>query len=180
MVVSRCWLVGGLGRGFYLYPVPRSLRQWLEVWLGGRRVVFVSIYFPGSSNPVVLAQFRTDIRLLLSLGSDVIIGGDFNCRHGFWGCQRSNAAGKVLFQKVISSDCLDEDVFPDSPTHFPDSGRTPSTLDFMLVRGQFHPQDVHVEDCLDSDHLPVFSHLAVEPTTGSVPGTWVKDYSRVD
>ena len=103
-----------------LLPIPRTKvveAIALEVFLGTRRVTFVSIYFPGSSNPLTLEHFRADIRLLLSLSPNVILEGDFNCRHGFWGCQRSNSAGRVLFLEVTGGDC--SIFFPGSPTHFP-------------------------------------------------------------
>lgn len=69
-----------------LLPVPATQvveAVAAEVWLSNRWLIFVSIYFPGSDDPQVLRKFRADIRLLMSLGSNVIIGGDFNSRHTF-------------------------------------------------------------------------------------------------
>lgn len=52
----------------------------------------------------MLGLYGVDLRVLGSMGLNVIVGCDFNSRHGFWECQRSNATGQVLFQQVMGGD----------------------------------------------------------------------------
>lgn len=109
----------------------------IEFYSSNEKFVISTIYFPGSNNPNVLADFKNDIRTLSSLHDNHLITGDFNCRHSFWGCQRSNAAGRILYDEMCNNQFL---IFhPNEPTHYPDNGRTPSVLDFFLVKGSFHP-----------------------------------------
>lgn len=150
----------------------------LKLNIGGRRIIVVAVYFPGSYDPEVLRLYRLDLQTLSDLGSNVILGGDLNSRHSFWGCQRSNPAGNILFQEVMCGDL--SLFFPDSPTHFPASGHTPSVIDGVLSKGSFEPQNVRTGDCLSSDHLPVFFDLK-DTLDSSTPSKYlVKDYSRAD
>ena len=135
------------------------------------------MYFPGSNNPINLAHFRSDIRLLASLFNNHIISGDFNSRHQFWGCSRSNAAGRVLYDEMCSNQFL---IFhPNEPTHYPENGTTPSVLDFFLVSGNLYPQDITVESDLSSDHLPVCYTLTSDLEQSSTQRI-VRDYEHAD
>ena len=102
----------------------------VELFVAGRRLVVVSVYFPGSGDARTLSLFRRNLGILSDLGADVLIGGDLNSRHTFWGCQGMNAAAAVLFQETIGGDM--SLYYPDAPTHFPHSGATPSTIDLVL------------------------------------------------
>ena len=130
----------------------------IEFYSSNEKFVISTIYFPGSNNPNVLADFKNDIRTLSSLHDNHLITGDFNCRHSFWGCQRSNAAGRILYDEMCNNQFL---IFhPNEPTHYPDNGRTPSVLDFFLIKGSFHPDEINVHNTLHSDHLPVICDLS--------------------
>ena len=111
----------------------------VELHVSGRRLV-ASVYFPGSNDPRVLSLYRKDLEVLSGLGTDVLIGGDLNLRHPFWGCVGTNSAGTILFQEAIGGDMFLH--FPDSPTHYPHSGSTPSTLDLLLTKGFPVPTDI--------------------------------------
>ena len=88
------------GLSHRLLPCPRTRvieSIAVELFVSGRRVVIVSVYFPGSSDPRVLSLYRKDLEILSGLGADVLIGGDLNSRHPFWRCASTNSAGTVLF-----------------------------------------------------------------------------------
>ena len=104
----------------------------VEVFVAGRRLVVVSVYFPGSSDARTLSLFRRDLETLSDLGADMLIGEDLNYRHTFCGCQGMKAAGIVLFQETIGGDMFPYS--PDAPTHFPHSGATASTIDLVLTK----------------------------------------------
>lgn len=150
----------------------------IEIYVNGRRVVIVSAYFPGSNDADVLASFRSDLRILGGLGANVIVGADWNARHSFWGCQRSNAAGEILFQETMSGGFTID--APNTPTHFPSSGATPSIIDAVLSKGSFEPVDVHTEDYLASDHLPVVFELSDSAASCVVTERSIPDLSRAN
>ena len=164
-----------------LLPCPRTKTIEsiaVELFLSGRRLVIVSVYFPGSSDPRTLSLYRRDLEILSGLGTDVLIGGDLNARHPFWGCAGTNAAGTVLFQEAIGGDMFLH--FPDSPTHFPHSGSTPSTLDLLLTKGFPAPTDITVDPCLCSDHVPVFFTVVDGVELADIPHQVVKDFTSAN
>ena len=164
-----------------LLPCPRTRCMEslaIELFLSGRRLVIVSTYFPGSVDPIVLSNYRRDLELLSELGPNVLIGGDLNSRHSFWGCTGTNAAGTILFQEVIGGDMFLH--FPDSPTHYPHSGRTPSTLDLILTKGFTSISGITVDPCLSSDHRPVLFELTDGVELADIPHQIVKDFSSAD
>ena len=65
--------------------------------------------------------------------------------------------------------------FPDSPTHNPHSGSTPSTLDLLLTKGFPVPADFVVDPCLNFDHAPVFFTVADNVNLADIPHQVVKD-----
>ena len=130
----------------------------IEFYTSRGSFVVYTIYFSGSNNADVLVDFRSDIRLLSSMYRDHIITGDFDCRHSFWGCQRSNSAGRILNDEMLRNQFLW--LHPSEPTHYPVTGSTPSILDFFLVVGSYLPDDIEVRNELSSDHLPVICTLA--------------------
>ena len=50
--------------------------------------------------------------------------------------------------------------FPNTPTHYPSTGATPSTLDLILTKGFPSPVNLCVDIGLSSDHRPVLFELS--------------------
>ena len=95
------------GLSHRLLPCPRTKvieSIAVELFVSGRRLIIASVYFPGSGDPRVLSLYRKDLEILSDLGTNLLIGGDLNSRHPFWGCVGTNAAGTVLFQEAIGCD----------------------------------------------------------------------------
>ena len=70
--------------------------------------------------------------------------------------------------------------FPDSPTHYAHSGRTPSTLDLILTKGFLTPMDLTVDFCLSSDHRPVLFELTDGVELAAIPHLVVKNFVLAD
>lgn len=150
----------------------------IRLCIDGRRLVVAATYYPGSDNPADLNMFVEDLHTLELLGANVILGGDFNSRHSFWGCQRANQSGNTLFREIMSGDFS---IFPpDSPTHFPATGNTPSTIDFILAKGAFSPENVRTLTGLPSDHLSVSFELSDTFDSRTIPKRSIRDFSRVN
>ena len=88
------------------------------------------------------------------------------------------AAATVLFQEVIGGDMFLH--FPDSPTHFPHSGSTQSTLDLMLSKDFPVPSNMSADPCLCSDHVPVIFDVADGIDLANIPHQVVKDFASAD
>lgn len=119
-------------------------------------VQIYSAYFPGSKlNPQKLLAFKADIIKISSIRKKFLIGGDFNSKHRFWNCVKSNKAGKILFEEMSRRSFTVH--FPDTPTYFPPqvNRTTPSTIDIFLTNGYNGISDVVTINDLSSDHLPV-------------------------
>ena len=83
----------------------------------------------------------------------------------------------MLYDFVNSSDLLM--YFPPSPTHYPQNGGTPSTLDMFLIRGSIDASDPVTYNDLSSDHLPVHCYIASD-VAKRTHVTQVKDYENAN
>lgn len=139
--------------------------------------VITSVYFPGSNDPDTWLDYKRDLLHLLSLYPDHVITGDFNSRHSFWGCNRSNRAGRILYNLLCEEHFILH--HPHTPTHFPDNGNSPSTLELFLVQGNVNLSDPIAETEPSSDHVPVLGEIG---GSGAIFSSTrhVKDYERAD
>ena len=121
----------------------------IETSINGRKLLFTAAY-----NPRFGDSFVGDMKLLTPVNREYFVFGDFNAKHGLWNCNRSNAAGRALYDLQMSSAFVIH--HSDSPTHFPHSGMTPSTIDFLISNSSLFvsPLTAH-DDQLMSDHAPV-------------------------
>lgn len=92
---------------------------------------------------------------MFNQGNNLLFGGDLNCRHRTWGCQRANAWGTILHDLSITQPF--SVLYPSTPTYVPSNSRySPSTIDIFVtnVSSSNITQPVSVND-LSSDHNPV-------------------------
>lgn len=148
----------------------------LEVKLGNQYIPLINIYNPPDCG---IADFRHDIGVLTNYISSLLIVGDFNARHTFWGCLRANSIGNSLYDFMQSHNLLIH--FPPTSSYIPeDATKRPSTLDFALTNGMIQISDLRVDDEFNiSDHRPVHFTIGDEPETFD-PTTTYKDYKRAD
>lgn len=92
----------------------------------------------------------------LSHGSQLLICGDWNAKHSWWGNVRCCKRGRELLEAIHERDQLNI-LATGGATHFPYSRRSrPSAIDFAVYSG-FQNEALHTYTTvdLDSDHLPV-------------------------
>lgn len=121
----------------------------IAVNINRRCVVLTSAY-----NPKYYRSFEADIKKLTPINKEFIVFGDFNAKSSAWNCIRNNTAGNVLFNLQNRSNFVIS--HPQSPTHYPHSGTTPSTIDLMLSNSAFYISPLIAHDNqLNSDHSPI-------------------------
>ncbi|KAH0816595.1 hypothetical protein GEV33_006196 [Tenebrio molitor] len=97
--------------------------------------------------------FKPDLDKLCGSANKVLIGGDFNAKHPDWNCARSNPSGTVLKAYADENDIIIN--FPNQPTHYPDNGMTPTTIDLYLAKNVTITDGPFATADLDSDHNPI-------------------------
>ena len=127
----------------------------------GQRLRLIAVYLTGTASTHDYDAYRRDIRRLTIPNS--LILGDLNSKHSYWGCQRENRAGRILFEEMMRSNF--EVHFPPSPTFFPSGARIPAALDIALSTTQIQFEPIQVADDLGSDHLPIFVQILNSPQT---------------
>ena len=122
----------------------------------GKNYSVSAIYCPPRYNP----KKEDYIKLLKSLGSNFIIGGDFNAKNIFWGSNRTTPKGRELFEAGQILKC--EFHSSRKPTYWPtDTNKIPDLLDFYITKGiSENYLSVENEYGLSSDHSPVLMTLS--------------------
>lgn len=73
----------------------------IKIFCENDSINIYSCYFPGGNTSCLRKQlFSSDLRKLTSSNNKFILGGDFNCRHSYWGCYRRNTWGNLLYEKL--------------------------------------------------------------------------------
>lgn len=125
---------------------------------GHQSVIIASCYL--SPNRKLL---KSDLESLLSLGSSVILAGDFNSKSPMWNCSIRNRNGALLSGYL---DSLNLDLIaPMCHTRYsPQIGYSNQTLDLALLRNvSLRMSSIVVMQELDSDHRPVILRLGPLP-----------------
>lgn len=94
-----------------------------------------------------------------------------------WGCQRRNPAGTALFEHITNSNLILH--HPAEPTHYPENGGTPSTLELFIVKGNVNLSEPMVSNGLPSDHVPIICELTDSTARFSASFTH-KDYEHAN
>lgn len=104
----------------------------IEILTSSQPFVVLSTYFPGGRTAEILSHFKQDLLKLISTRKPYFIAGDLNCRHSFWNCSRSNAAGRILYDLMCSNPFQIH--FSHDPTYIPeDPNKSSSNLDLVLT-----------------------------------------------
>lgn len=138
------------------------------------------VLFPsnGNSNPIIITpiycppvyQWTSDHfnRLFMKIGSllqgsRLLVCGDWNAKHTWWGNVRSCLRGRTLINAIHRREHLNI-LATGGATHFPYARRNrPSAIDFAVYEG-FQNETLRTFSTvdLDSDHLPI--HINLELT----------------
>lgn len=125
----------------------------IEVTIGHRILIVTSAY-----NPQPTPHFKDDLVRLSQAPSEIIILGDLNAKHTSWRCATFNSAGKQLREFIDSSEYIL--LSPESHTHYPHSGATPSTIDLAITNTILVADSpTALDDWLISDHCPILYKL---------------------
>lgn len=121
-------------------------------------MTFTSAYVPKYST-----SFSKDINKLTPKNRNFVVLGDFNAKHVGWNCLSNNRAGNVLFNMLHKSDFIMH--HPQTYTHFPHCGSTPSVIDYALTNSPVIFSNVYtIDGALPSDHSPVIFHIEGTPS----------------
>lgn len=129
----------------------------VAVTMNHREITIINAYSPRHT-----PHFIRDIRLMSNACNETIVVGDFNARHTDWNCLSNNIAGTELSNFLDTSDFILHS--PGSPTHFPHSGATPSTIDLFITNSTCPVVNIGTLDYPISDHYPVLCQLNLSPT----------------
>ncbi len=137
---------------------------------------FSAVYCP----PRYIISQDQFISFLTSLGSSFVAGGDFNCKHTYWGSRLINPNGQQLYSELHSTHSIP--ISTGKPTYWPsDSTRRPDLLDFFIVKG-IPVHHICVEDIpdLSSDHIPVTLTVASSPIYSNSKSSLTTKYTDWD
>lgn len=126
----------------------------IEITINNTPTNVIVAYSPKHSQ-----HFLNDIELLTSSSKQYLLFGDFNAKHSSWNCLANNKAGNELFTLQQSSSFLIHHT--SEHTHFPHSGRTPSTIDILLSNVNFAFDYSTHPDQMMSDHTPTICRTTV-------------------
>lgn len=109
------------------------------------------------------------------LSRKVVLAGDFNATHTSWGCHRNNPNGTTLHNYLLNSNVI---LFhPDTPTHYPSNGTTPTVIDLILAANTYNIQEPTTE-AMPSDHSAINFQLGAAHT--NMLERIVLDYSKAN
>lgn len=115
------------------------------------KLIFSSCYLPGGTRtPQINHHLKNDIATITRRRTRFYAMGDFNAKHRYWGCNRANTAGKILYTEFCNRDF--DIIFPHEHSYHPfDANRASSTLDICLTNSDLHTSDLSSHQ-LGSDH----------------------------
>ncbi|CAK9799280.1 Probable RNA-directed DNA polymerase from transposon X-element [Anthophora plagiata] len=117
-----------------------------------------------------------DLDKLLNISDKVILSGDLNARHTAWNCHINNSRGEILYKYTLNNNC--SVMFPDEPTHFPENGTTPTTIDIGINKNVPNISDLQSLSELTSDHNPIVFTISSQIKT--INSNKAFDYDRAD
>lgn len=161
--------------------LPLKLLQCVGVKLQTNRGNFevFSVYLPGGANRTQIEEhYENDIRKLTTRSNPYVIAGDLNSQHRSWNCQRSNVAGRILFDQQQRRDFLV--LFSPNPTHFPYAANaSPSTIDLLITNALLPTSNLVTHESA-SDHSMVTFTIELDQSTDEVPGRLIPDYKNAN
>lgn len=116
-----------------------------------------NIYLVAAYNEPRNKISHRDISSLTNLGGRVLIIGDLNARHHTWNNHITNTNGRTLYNYVQNSIVIVQ--HPNTPTHFPENGMTPTCIDIVINKNVQDASDPISIPELSSDHNPIILEL---------------------
>lgn len=124
----------------------------IEVNINNSRYIVTAAYCPRYSK-----DFLKDIKLLTTNQNNFALFGDLNAHHHSWNCARNSKGGKELHDLQLRANFYI--LHSNTPTHFPGSNRTPSTIDLVLTNSDLNFSEIDASYQLPSDHNPIITSV---------------------
>lgn len=149
----------------------------IQVTVDKTPVIFTSAYVPKYTK-----NFKSDINKMTPINKNFVVLGDFNAKHSAWNCSANNRAGKTMYNMLHTSNFVIH--HPDTHTHFPHSGATPSTIDFALSHWQENFPAITIQSCFTwkailTKKLWVLNRITKKPTGKDIKATSKMNWSTV-
>lgn len=93
----------------------------------------------------------------LTSGNKVLVLGDLNAKHTTWNNRRNNRNGVAVYEFANDNDLVV--LAPDTPTHFPTNGTSPTFIDIVILKNYTEPISPNAMSDLNSDHNPVVINI---------------------
>lgn len=121
----------------------------ISISIDNQLVKLCSLYCSPSATR---AQAKDFFGKVLSQPGQLIIAGDFNCKHNAWNNLNNDRKGQDLYDLLTHFNF--SIIPPNEPTLYPYIG-DPSCVDFVVCKGGNFIDDLEVINDLSSDHLPL-------------------------
>ena len=147
----------------------------IELDIGGSKYAVIAYYCPPDNGCKL--KYNT-LNSIFSNYNNVIIGGDLNAKHKYFGCNTTNTRGDELFDLLEQNNMVVVNN-PNEKTHITPNG-TSDLLDlFILSRPVLcRLVDCYVGQDVGSDHLPLHLSLKLSGNIYTVPNKSVRVYSK--
>lgn len=128
----------------------------IEVMIRNSTIIITSAYYP----PKYHTTFSEDIKKCLNQNKEFFIFGDLNAKHSAWNCVKNNRAGTDLnnLQQISPINIF----HTPTPTHFPFSGHTPSTIDLLITNTSLNISEFYTTHELVSDHQAIICEIDMQ------------------
>lgn len=117
-----------------------------------------------------LRMHENDLNVIFNQGQQNIIFGDLNARHAMWHNRRNNRNGHLLCDYATEHNI--QIISPNTPTHYPMNGMTPSYIDLALNKNVLNFPEPLVLDELSSDHQPLLFEWKTSIEEEKTQKTW--------
>lgn len=114
-------------------------------------------YIISAYNRPSIQYTKNDLDILLNASNKILVVGDLNSRHKAWKCHINNKNGRTLYSYSQTNNC--SIIFPEEPTHYPENGGTPTTIDIIVNKNIKNNSEPIVLNELNSDHRPLIFTL---------------------
>ncbi|VVD04665.1 unnamed protein product [Leptidea sinapis] len=119
-------------------------------------VVIYSVY-----QSLNLPLIKSDLDLLMSSGSKVVVMGDLNSKHPLWSPGVGNTRGKTLYEHMVANDYTIHAPRDCTLVHYTADFK-PSTPDLLLAKIFYPLENITTVAALSSNHFPVLAKFTTK------------------
>ena len=149
----------------------------IEISAGNTKFAVVSYYCPPDNrdlNSGLLEQFLLQYER-------VIIAGDLNAKHQYFGSRSTDTRGEHLFNLVEQNNLIVAND-PDQMTRYNVANGCMDLLDYVIVSRPVARRSVecYVGECIGSDHLPLHFIMKLANRIDTIPCKQVRILAKCD